>query len=114
MTESIHQTLAQHLAVLQVALEQAGIWQCEEPSEEALASQQPFCVDTMGFEQWLRYVFVHRFTLMVEHQLPLPSECAVAPMAEEAFNQLPLTASARTAVVEALNAIDQLVSTSKH
>ncbi len=82
-----------------------GIWSKEAPSLEALSSAQPFCVDTLSFEQWLQFVMMARFAEMIQHSLALPSQCDIAPMAEEAFKgrQLPN-------VIELLRAIDKLLS----
>ena len=61
------------------------LWQKQAPTAEALASDQPFCVDTLSFEQWLQYVFLPRMGQLVSERMELPAECAVAPMAEQAF-----------------------------
>lgn len=110
VTESIYLALMTQLQNLQVELEQAGLWQCAQPSDEAMASEQPFCLDTMGFEQWLRFVFVARLAAMIEHQQPLPTVCSVAPMAEEVLPGLGLSQRQVTAVVAAIKSIDELVS----
>ena len=105
MNDPIHRRLGELLTMVELAMESADLWETEEPSEEALASSEPFCMDTLSFEQWLRFVFIARFSIMVQHQLPLPTECAVAPMAEEAFKDLDATA-----VIDALKAVDQLLT----
>lgn len=76
---------------LQMAMQQAHVWQTKPPSTEALASEQPFCIDTMTFEQWLRYVLIERFKEMIEFQKPLPDRCHISPMVEEAFRGLDLS-----------------------
>ena len=52
----------------------------------ALASQQPFCIDTLRFDQWLQFVFIGRLRQLLADQLPLPDQCAVAPMAAQCFS----------------------------
>lgn len=91
MSQSIQQysELADLLLELQVTMQTANVWECERPSAEALASQQPFCLDTMTLAQWLRYVMIERFQGMIERQEPLPSRCHISPMIEEAFRGLP-------------------------
>lgn len=105
MNDQIHRRLGELLTVLQVAMESVDLWETDEPTEEALASTEPFCMDTMSFEQWLRYVLINRFAIMAEHQLPLPTQCSVAPMAEEALKDLPAQS-----VIDALVAVDQLLT----
>lgn len=105
MNDQIHRRLGELLTVLQVAMESVDLWETDEPTEEALASTEPFCMDTMSFEQWLRYVLINRFAIMAEHQLPLPNQCSVAPMAEEALKDLPAQS-----VIDALAAVDQLLT----
>ena len=97
--------LADHLLVLQSALHQADVWEVPEPTPEQMASTQPFAVDTMSFEQWLRYVFVARFKVMIEQQAPLPSSCNIAPMVETAFPAL--SSAHQRAIHNSLEAIDQ-------
>ena len=95
------------LSQLQVAMQQAQLWQNETPSDEALASQTPFCVDTLSFAQWLQFVFHPKLSLMIEQQLPLPTNIAVLPMAEEAFKHL---AQPREGIKGIIAKIDQLLS----
>uniref|UniRef100_UPI001C3FD245 YqcC family protein n=1 Tax=Kiloniella majae TaxID=1938558 RepID=UPI001C3FD245 len=67
--------LADLVLELQMAMQAAQVWETKAPSSEALASEQPFCIDTMTFEQWLRYVLIERFKEMIEQQQPLPQRC---------------------------------------
>ena len=64
------------------------LWQTLPPSEEALASTQPFCIDTLSFEQWLQFIFIVKIKLMIEQGMALPSQISLTPMAEEAFKHL--------------------------
>lgn len=64
------------------------LWSETMPSAEALMSQQPFCVDTLEFHQWVQWLLLPRMEQIVIEQLPLPANCDIAPMAEEAFKQL--------------------------
>jgi len=60
-------------------------WQNESPSAEALASSEPFCVDTLTFAQWLQFIFLPRMhALVAMEQLP-PGRCEIKPLAEEYF-----------------------------
>ena len=64
-----------------------GLWSDLIPSDEALASTQPFAVDTLEFVEWLQFIFLPRMKNLVETGSPLPSNCGIAPMAEEYFNR---------------------------
>lgn len=63
------------------ALLDADLWTVERPSTEAMNSQQPFAVDTMSFEQWLKFVFIPKFSQMAEQGM-LPAQMEIAPMAQ--------------------------------
>ena len=45
--------LADQLLLVERELRVMGLWATEPPPAEAMASQQPFCVDTMDLEAWL-------------------------------------------------------------
>ncbi len=77
--------LNQLLDQLCSTLQSLELWSERAPSAEALASQEPFCVDTLSFAEWLQFIFIERMAIMVEQQLPLPTNCGLAPMGEEAF-----------------------------
>lgn len=77
--------LASLLAQLQQTLEQQGLWQLQPPSAEALASTEPFCVDTLCFDQWLQWAMVPRFRALIDAGMALPASCNIAPYAEEAL-----------------------------
>lgn len=64
------------------------LWSETMPSAEALMSQQPFCVDTLEFHQWVQWLLLPRMEQIVVEQMPLPTSCDIAPMAEEAFKLL--------------------------
>ncbi|MEB3733798.1 YqcC family protein [Halopseudomonas pachastrellae] len=49
--------LAAALQELEGELRQWGLWSLEPPSAAQLASEAPFCADTLAFEQWLQWVF---------------------------------------------------------
>ncbi len=88
-TFSAHHTLADLLMDLQITMGECGVWECEKPTSKALQSTQPFCVDTMSFEQWLKFVMIERFKALLETGGALPVRCHISPMAEEAFKDKP-------------------------
>ncbi|WP_448549294.1 YqcC family protein [Thalassotalea fusca] len=80
-----NESLTQLLNSLVSELDKLGLWQESRPSDEALNSSVPFCMDTLAFEQWLQFVFIEKLRLMMQLGKPLPSNIAICPMAEEAF-----------------------------
>ncbi|AOT09480.1 YqcC family protein [Pseudoalteromonas luteoviolacea] len=100
------QVVLQHLAVLEVQLKQSQLWQAEPVDEQALASVQPFCCDTLRFEQWLQFVFIPKIRAMIEMGVPLPTNIAIAPMCDVAFAQHP----DQQVLFKCLSEIDTLIS----
>lgn len=97
--------LAEALFNLEAALRQNQLWESQTPSREALSSQEPFCLDTLSFTQWLQFIFIPKMREILTQKLPLPAACEISPMAEEYFRGLNL--SVRD-VMAALVAIDQV------
>jgi len=96
--------MAALLIDLEAALRKTGQWQSAAPSAEALASTQPFCVDTLDFCQWLQFIFIPRIQFMLEQKIDLPAVSGIAAMAEEVYKA---DAHILNSVVPTLNAIDQ-------
>lgn len=103
----IHKTLAESLFELERELRALDLWDNQRPSRDALASTQPFAVDTLEFYQWLQFIFVPRLFRLVEYRAPMPASCRVAPMAEEFFR--PREEEGRE-VILVLERIDRLVT----
>ncbi|WP_370280838.1 YqcC family protein [Pontibacterium sp.] len=74
------------------------LWGEQSPSAEALASTQPFCVDTLLFSEWIQWLMIPRLQMMIAQQMPLPQNSNMHAMAEEAFKTL----DADTAQLESL------------
>ena len=77
--------LGELLQALEEELRAQGRWDSRQPPAEALASTQPFAVDTLSFDQWLQWILLPRMRELLVLQLPLPASCAIAPMAEEVY-----------------------------
>ena len=99
--------LAAVLIDIEAQLRQLGLWGALPPSEEALASDQPFAVDTLILPQWLQFIFLPTLYRMLEQGQVLPERCAIAPMAEEYFKGCGL---ATATLEEALLQVDVLLS----
>jgi uncharacterized protein YqcC (DUF446 family) len=96
---------------IEAQLRQLGQWHKVQPSAEALASDLPFCVDTLTFPQWLQFVLLPTLYTMLQEGQMLPERCGVAPMAEEYFRG---TGLGIDELVAALVRIDELLSESAH
>ncbi|KTC35369.1 MAG: YqcC family protein [Pseudomonas sp.] len=77
--------IAEQLLLIERELRLQGLWDDVSPSAEALASTQPFAVDTLEFEQWLQWIFLPRMKMILEQDLPLPSASGIQEMAEVVF-----------------------------
>jgi uncharacterized protein YqcC (DUF446 family) len=102
-----HLVVAEALFELEREMRSLELWENQSPSKEALASNQPFAVDTLRFPQWLQFIFIPRMYQLVEHRATLPVDCGVAPMAEEYFRPLAVDSDQ---LVEQLREIDHLLS----
>ncbi len=80
--------IADLLTRLEDELKANALWQATRPSEVALSSLQPFCIDTLSFEQWLQFVLIDRFKALLAMGMQLPNNISVCPMAEETFKHL--------------------------
>ncbi|TKB49734.1 YqcC family protein [Ferrimonas sediminicola] len=89
---------------LKRTLKEAGLWQTMPVSPEALASTQPFAIDTLSLQQWLQFIYLPKLQGMLDQGQPLPTRVSVAPMAQEMFgDDLP-------ELVEAITHLDGLLS----
>ena len=81
--------IADHLLLIERELQVQGWWNEQSPSAAALASVEPFAVDTLNFEQWLQWIFLPRMKLIIEHGHPLPNASGILVMAETVFVDRP-------------------------
>lgn len=104
---NLHISVAEVLIDIEKELRELQLWEFEMPSDEALSSTEPFAVDTLTFPQWLQFIFLPRMYFMIEQSLPLPSNCGIAPMAEQYFSVLNLHSSP---LIVYLQRVDGLLS----
>jgi uncharacterized protein YqcC (DUF446 family) len=103
----MHTEVAEVLIDIEAQLRQLGLWDKIPPSSEALASEQPFAVDTLTLPQWLQFIFLPTIREMLEAGQSLPDRCGIVPMAEEFFRD---TGLACDELIVALTRIDALLS----
>lgn len=103
----MHTQVAAVLIDIEAELRRLELWEADPPPPEALASTQPFAIDTLTLPQWLQFICLPTFYRLIEDDAALPTNCAIAPMAEEYFrgSALPVVG-----LIEALEAIDALLS----
>lgn len=75
----------QLLQAIEDALRAQNDWSSIRPRPEQLASDQPFCVDTLSFPEWLQFLLLPRLWALVEGHHDLPAVSGIAPMAELYF-----------------------------
>ncbi|MBB1485269.1 YqcC family protein [Oceanospirillum sediminis] len=99
--------LSQLLDELEETMMASGLWQQPQPDAEAFLSTVPFCIDSMNFLQWLRYVFVARMRAILDAGAEIPSQVSISPLAEEYFRTAALDGKR---VTELLRDIEQAMS----
>lgn len=97
--------VAQQLLLIERELRLLGWWEVIPPAADALASEQPFCVDTLQFEQWLQWIFLPRMKVIVEEGQPLPGVSGIHAMAEMVYRERSVQA-----LLTALLEFDRLIT----
>lgn len=92
---------------IEAELRRLTLWEAQPPSAEALASPHPFAIDTLTLPQWLQFIFLPTMYRLLEDGAPLPTQCGIAPMAEEFFrgSRQPISG-----LLDALERVDELLS----
>ncbi|TVP60760.1 MAG: YqcC family protein [Halomonadaceae bacterium] len=106
-SDSIDLAITDCLLAIAQELQQLDLWQQTPPAASDLASQQPFCVDTLTFQQWLQFVLLPQVQQLIDAGQPLPAAAAIAPMAEESFRHQAIPAAV---LVNRLRELDRLIS----
>ena len=79
----IPQRIIDILLELEAEMRELDWWEEAKPPAKALASQQPFCMDQLAFEQWLQWIFLPRMIDIIETGQPLPTQSGIFVYAEE-------------------------------
>jgi uncharacterized protein YqcC (DUF446 family) len=75
--------IADVLLEVEANLRTSGQWEKKQPPMSALTSAEPFCIDTLRFQQWLQWIFLPRMKQIIEEQQPLPARSGIYEYAEE-------------------------------
>ncbi|MCB1709805.1 MAG: YqcC family protein, partial [Halioglobus sp.] len=86
--------VAELLIDIEAELRQLGLWDRVPPPPAALASDQPFSIDTLTLPQWLQFIFLPTLYRLLEEAQPLPGRCGIAPLAQEYFRGMGLASGA--------------------
>ncbi|MBV0933147.1 YqcC family protein [Marinobacterium weihaiense] len=86
---SRHEQVSVLLIEIRNEMQAQNLWQSQPPEPAALASREPFCVDTLDFTEWVQWLLLPRLQELIERQLPLPQNSEIQPMAEEVFKPMP-------------------------
>lgn len=106
-SDGLASQVADCLLRIEMELRQLQLWESVRPPEEAFASTEPFCIDTLEFSQWLQFVFLERMSMLIECGQSLPAVSGIAPMAEEYFRG---RAESGLGLIRELEAVDRLLS----
>jgi uncharacterized protein YqcC (DUF446 family) len=98
--------VAEQLLLIERELRVLGWWSEVPPSPQALASREPFCIDTLDFEAWLQWVFLPKMKGILEAGQELPASSGIRPMAEEAYKS---RGTQVVALLDALELFDRLI-----
>ncbi len=105
--QGLYRDVSDGLMQLEQEMQRLQLWSAQPPDPQALASQQPFCVDTLSLPEWLQHVFLPSLRNSIERGYALPEKCQVAPMAEIYCQQLRLQQDIDgTALIAILESID--------
>ncbi|PKG38602.1 YqcC family protein [Psychromonas sp. Urea-02u-13] len=99
------QLLARLLRELESELLALNLWQKNRPCEQALASVEPFAIDTLNFPEWLQFIFIEKMTQLLQLGLALPSAMAITPMATEYFKVRVMDSGALIAVITRIDLV---------
>jgi uncharacterized protein YqcC (DUF446 family) len=77
--------IAEQLLLIERELRVLGMWKAVPPSDDDLSSREPFCVDTLDFDQWLQWIFLPRMKTILEQDLALPNASGILEMAEMVY-----------------------------
>ena len=95
------------LAALELALLDAGWWGESSPDAAALASTEPFCVDTLPFRAWRHWVYIPKMHAWMAREQALPERSGLLPIAKEAWRG---SAADTAGLLLVMRALDGLVN----
>lgn len=102
--------VADQLLLIERELRVRNLWASSPPDAHALASREPFCVDTLSFEEWLQWIFLPKMKLILEGNQALPTTSGILAMAEMVYQS---DLAQMSGLLQALKAFDELIEKSR-
>lgn len=99
--------LADILLAMEVQLRFLELWEYDTPTDDALKSQEPFCVDTLRFTQWIQFVLIPRLKILIEEQAPLPKTSNISNYAVEALNGMDFSTNE---LLQLISSLDNMIN----
>ena len=96
-------TITATLVSIEAEMQQLQLWNEQRPSDAALASTQPFCIDTLTLPEWIQFILLDRLRSMIDQSIALPNQCGVTPIAQEYFKHSELDGMRLTTLLEQLD-----------
>jgi uncharacterized protein YqcC (DUF446 family) len=87
MTNNKRTDLNLILNQIELELKSLQLWESSAPTSAALASQQPFAIDTLTPTQWLQWIFLPKMRDLLEVGTDLPNNIAIHPYFEQTLTQ---------------------------
>ena len=106
MDIATHQ-LADLLLAIEAEMRRIGLWEAEQPTEEALSSLAPFAYDSLEFHQWLQWVFLPKSKEIVEQGRTWPARSDIYPIAEHVFAEVAANANG---LLQLIRRFDELIN----
>ena len=103
--------IAEVLLEVEGTLRSHGRWDVDQPAVSALSSDQPFCMDTLSFEQWLQWIFLPRMKTILENSKPLPARSGIHVYAESCF---PKNDPPTSSLLQLIKRFDDLITLHAH
>ena len=100
--------LGRLLLSLQQVMIEADHWSDVAIDPAALNSQQPFCLDTMTFSQWLQFVMMPAMQRLIDTNQALPKLIkgqGIEPMASESYS----SSEVEQAIIAKISELDDLL-----
>ena len=105
--QSVMTTSSSLAALLQQLTEQLQHhehWQKSSPSDAALASVEPFALDTLSSTEWLQWIFIPKMSILIESGYSLPKGFSITPYIEETLKNK----KGEAEIISLCQAIDKL------
>ncbi|MGO3414401.1 MAG: YqcC family protein [Kluyvera intermedia] len=83
---TLNARLRDQLLHIESLLRQHQHWQETAPHDSAFASDQPFFMDTLEPLEWLQWVLIPRMHQLLDNEMLLPKDFAIAPYYEMALD----------------------------